>query len=152
MPRTPNPLRSTSALFNRSPSVLGQLFQQARRLVDLQKLVDTHLPASLRGRLSVASYEDDLLLLVTDNAHRAATLRYRETELIRSLKQERQFRSLKRVRFAIRPGHQPRPPAESRQPLSEQAARHIVASAKYIEDADLREALIQLAKRRSSTT
>ena len=152
MARVTNPLRSSSSLFTRSASVLGNLYQRVQHLARVQKLLDEFLPSNSRGHFLVASFDDEQLLLVADNAHRAATLRYRESELIRSLKQEPQFHRLKQIRFVIRPRITPeKKPVEIHKTLSERAAREIASSAKYIEDTELREALIRLSRNHSAS-
>jgi hypothetical protein len=150
MVRKPNPLSNPSSLFARTDTILGALFRKAQHLATLQHLLDRHLPIPARGYFQVASYAEEHLLLVTDSAHRAATLRYREAELIRSLKEEPELHHLKRIRFAIRPAALPEKRTKSREPLTDRAARHIASSAKYIEDVALRKALIKLSEHRSS--
>lgn len=149
MARIPSPLRNAANLFAGSDSVLGNLFRHAQHLSRLQTLVDDCVSPSSRGHLKVASYDDELLMLVVASAGRAATLRYRETELTRSLRNAPEFRRLKRIRFIIRPELLPENRSRPRKPLSDKAARQISSSARYIEDARLRKALIKLSERRT---
>ena len=146
MPRKSSPLRRSSALFADSSSPLNSLYRQVSRLTALQKLVDSRLPAALRGHLQVASFEEHTLLLISDSAHRAAALRYRERDLVAALRAERAFRALERIRFAIRPGYATPAKRRTVRTLSAAAASQIASAAKYIEDQELRKALIKLSE------
>lgn len=56
--------------------------------------------------------------------------------------------NVEQIRVSVRPDYLPAPTPErpGAIPISAENARHIASSAKYIEDADLRKALINLSK------
>lgn len=100
------------------------------------------------GDIYVAHCSPDELHLITPSSALATRLKYNQRKLVAQLRQVAGVTTA-RIRVSVRPDYlsAPRPEPAAAIPLSAENARHIASAAKYIEDEDLRKALINLSKR-----
>lgn len=140
----PLPARAPATLL-REARPLKALFGEARRLDQLQQLVDAQLQPAARAYCRVASWRDGTLLLIVTDGHWATRLRYQQRLLQRQLQGIEAFSGLTRIQFKVQPPEPPRhrpgpPPA-----LSSRAADNIAETARGITDPKLKAALERLA-------
>ncbi len=139
----PLPARTPAILLQESP-LLRRLIGQARRLDQLQQLLDSQLQPAARPYCRIAAWRDGYLLLIVTDAGWATRLRYQERRLLRTLQALGPFQTLLRILFRVRPAvplPEPGPPPV----LSGAAASTLRATARGITDPRLRQALEQLA-------
>ncbi len=146
MKKADQTLKPVSSLFNQKTSRLNTIYQQARRLDDLQKTLLDILPDSMRPHVRICSYQRDSLHLFVDTAHWATRLRYMESDLIATLRTLSSFQHIKTVRYSVRPVYTSPSYHKSACAISKENADHIATIAKYIEDEPLRKALIKLSQ------
>lgn len=146
----PSPARAPATLL-RDAKPLKALFQQARRLEQLQQLLESQLQPAARAHCKVASWRDGCLLLVITDGQWATRLRYQQRRLQRQLGEMEAFTGLTRILFKVQPPvpDAPRPPAAL--PLTSSAADNIRSTADGISDPRLREALERLARHTQPT-
>lgn len=138
--------RAPAALL-REARPLKALFGEARRLDQLQQLVDDQLQPAAREYCRVASWRDGTLLLIVTDGHWATRLRYQQRRLQRQLEAMEEFAGLLRIQFKVQPPPPPRHQPAATPPLSSNAADSIQAAAQGIRDPALRAALERLASR-----
>lgn len=138
-------LEPIGSFFTKKTGRLSAIYQQARRLDDLQKIIMKFLPDAMCPHIRICSYQGSSLHLFVDTAHWATRLRYMESELIVNLQSFAAFEHLKTVRYSIRPVYTPPSYHKSARAISKENATHISTVAKYIEDEALRKALIKLS-------
>ena len=144
MPRIPDSIQSPSQILRTGRGTLHHLIDHARELLDIQQHVRQVVP----GTVYVAALDADCLHLITPSSALATRVRYNQRKLLAALRQ-RTGKSIVRVKVSVRPEQIPAAPREPRaaHPLSPEAAQHLASSAKYIEDEDLRKAIIRLSNR-----
>ncbi|MCB1692170.1 MAG: DUF721 domain-containing protein [Pseudomonadales bacterium] len=140
MTRIPGSIKRPSQLLGGS---LGPLMQHARQLIELQNRVRAIIP----GEIHVASIDAGTLHLIVPSAGLATRVRYNQRKLIARLHQPGKL-SVERVKVSVRPdAPQHAPDSRTARPPSAESGRSIASTAKYIEDAGLRKALMKLADR-----
>ncbi|MCW3150845.1 DciA family protein [Stutzerimonas stutzeri] len=142
----PLPARATAALL-REAKPLRALFGEARRLDQLQHLLESQLQPAAREHCHVASWRDGCLLLIVTDGHWATRLRYQQRRLLRQLQVFDDFAGLQRIHFKVQPPPPARPTPPRTTPLSADAADNLHATAEGIRDPKLRAALERLASR-----
>ncbi len=147
MTRIPKSIKSTQQILNGSNHLLQSLVSQSKDLVSIEAIVSRFVT----DPFSVASYSNQTLTLVTSSSAIATRIRYRQRNIMASLK--RTGLPVDTLHIKVRPDltKSPVEPAEPRF-LSASSARQIAQTAKYIEDEPLRKALIRLSKRSSQTS
>jgi hypothetical protein len=125
---------------------LHNLYTKVRILKEYQQVIERCLPNAMIAHVKISSYRNHSLHLVIDNAHWATRLRYIEQNLIKMLRSTEEFQHLNRIRYSIRPSYSPSSHNKSALAISSENAQHIASVAKYIEDKQLRKALINLSK------
>jgi hypothetical protein len=144
VPRIPDSIRKPGQIFAERPGTLKSLYAHARDLIKLQDQLRELVP----GDYTVAALEDGDLHLITPSAALATRLRYHSKRLIASMPRQLKVRKIK---ISVRPDLvQTRSREQEPRTLSPESASHLAATAKYIEDAALRKALIRLSKRATS--
>jgi hypothetical protein len=136
--------RAPAALL-REARPLKALFGEARRLDQLQQLVDDQLQPAAREYCRVASWRDGTLLLIVTDGHWATRLRYQQRRLQRQLQSIETFRDLNRIQFKVQPPEPPRHRPGPAPALSARAADNIEETARGISDPKLKAALERLA-------
>ncbi|TBU87815.1 DciA family protein [Stutzerimonas kirkiae] len=144
----PSPARAPAALL-RDAKPLKALFHQARRLEQLQQLLESQLQPAARAHCKVASWRDGCLLLVITDGHWATRLRYQQRRLQRQLAEMQAFAGLARILFKVQPPIPDTPRPAAVPPLTRHAADGILSAADGISDPRLREALERLARHTS---
>jgi len=105
-------------------------------------------PPGSPDAVDAGSFKDGVLTLIVTDAATATRLRYSLRQLQQALASEKLLRGLHQIKLQVRPPKgSPRPhqPVFNRT-LSRENAEHISATAEYIEDAELRQALNRLAQ------
>ncbi|QLF92577.1 DUF721 domain-containing protein [Pseudomonas sp. ABC1] len=141
----PSPARAPATLL-RDAKPLKALFQQARRLEQLQQLLESQLQPAARAHCRVASWRDGCLLLVITDGQWATRLRYQQRRLQRQLGEMQAFAGLTRILFKVQPPVPDAPRPAAAPPLTSSAADNIRSTADGISDPRLREALERLAR------
>ncbi|MHA6492650.1 DUF721 domain-containing protein [Pseudomonas borbori] len=141
----PLPAKASAALL-REAKPLKALFNQAQRLDQLQRLLESQLQPAAREHCHVASWREGCLLLIVTDGHWATRLRYQQKRLLRQLQLLEEFATLAKIHFKVQP-----PTVEIRATnrtisLSNSAAENIQATADGVRDPKLRAALERLAK------
>lgn len=129
------------------------LLAQAKQLGQIDHAVKSALPASYWPHIAVAGIHDQELLLITRSSAWSTRLRMHTNEILYMLEQHtsckvnrvriQQSRSAEFNKTSTQPGHKLRH-------LSEKSARLIRQTADNINDAQLKQALQQLAKKNTS--
>lgn len=141
----PLPAKAPAALL-REAKPLQALFNQAQRLDQLQRLLESQLQPAAREHCHVATWREGCLLLIVTDGHWATRLRYQQKRLLKQLQTLEAFATLTKIHFKVQP-----PTAERRAQrrtiiLSDSAAENIQSTAEGISDPTLRAALERLAK------
>ena len=97
-----SPARAPGTLL-REARPLKVLFNQAQRLAQLQRLVESQLQPAAREHCHVASWREGTLLLIVTDGHWATRLRYQQKRLQRQLEQLDAFAGLSRILFKVQP-------------------------------------------------
>lgn len=139
-------LKPIATHFLESSGPLYRLYNKVRILKGFQQIIENCLPSAMVSHIKISSYRNNSLHLIIDNAHWATRLRYIEQDMIKKLKSVDEFRHLNRVRYSVRPSYSPPSHTRPAQSISSESAKHIASVAKYIEDEQLRKALIKLSK------
>lgn len=174
MPKPPRSLRRSSQILRTGDGPLRSIYDETRRLQSIQRRVAKHI----HGDVDVASFTEGHLHLMTGSAASATRIRYRQKILISELNQEPDP-TVTSIRVSVRPVtlnplREPRSQTENgpdrggdyvnvkdddqtnrsrerpARELSRQSADHLAETAKYVQDKDLRDALIRLSKRGKS--
>lgn len=140
----PPPARAPAALL-REAKPLRALFSEARRLSQLQQLLESQLQPAARAHCHVASWREGTLLLIVTDGHWATRLRYQERRLQRQLQSMEAFAGLQRILFRVQPPETPRHTPGPAPALSSQAADSLQQTARGIRDPRLKAALERLA-------
>ncbi len=139
-----SPARAPGALL-REARPLKALFNQAQRLAQLQRLVESQLQPAAREHCHVASWREGTLLLIVTDGHWATRLRYQQNRLQRQLQQTDVFSSLTRILFKVQPVTGVPRTGGHVMDISSKSAENIQATAEGISDPNLRAALERLA-------
>ncbi len=153
MPRIPKSIRSTRQILSGSRSgnptagtnsILQSVVAQSQLLLAIEPVVRRYVPEEVR----VASLDGGVLTLITSSSAIATQVRYRQRNIVSSLRQSASHLDISDVRVLVRP-ESFKPEADLGQPryLSKGSARHIAETAKYIEHQPLRKALLALSNR-----
>lgn len=138
--RIPKSLSQPAQILRRS-SMLKDLYARANVLLSVQNTVRRLVGAEV----AVASCDDGALHIVTDSGAVATRLRYRQRAIIAEIRQHSHL-DIDSLKVTVQPKEvAPRPDIPVRTPPSAKNARQITETAKYIEDEELRKALIRLA-------
>jgi hypothetical protein len=143
----PHPARPPAVLL-REARPLKALLNQAQRLGQLKKLLDTQLQPAAREHCHVASWREGSLLLVVTDGHWATRLRYQQRRLQQGLQGMPEFIGLTRILFKVQPSVGPHHRAGPALDLSDSAADNLQAIAEGITDPNLKAALERLAQHR----
>lgn len=147
MPRLHDSIKNPGQILANTPGTLRSLLDHARQLLWLQQEVRSLVP----GNIFVAACEDGCLHLVTPSSALATRIKYNQRKLVASLRSGGQ--KIARIRISVRPDYiQTRPSLpRATNAISPENARHMASAAQYIEDEDLRKALIRLSNRASAS-
>lgn len=132
--------RSTRQILKGRNHILHSVFAQTRKLSQIAEIVQ-----SAGGvEVAVSSLKNNHLVLCVPNAAIATRLRYRQQNILASLRR-RNF-EVKTLQIRVQPEHFSAPPVTIDRELSAKSARYLVETADHIEDDNLRRALTRLAR------
>jgi len=143
----PLPAKASAALM-REAKPLKALFNQAQRLDQLQRLLESQLQPAAREHCHLASWREGCLLLIVTDGHWATRLRYQQKRLLRQLQTLEEFATLTKILFKVQPPTVERRGTSHSIHLSNSAAENIQATAEGVRDPKLRAALERLANHR----
>lgn len=146
MPRIHDSIKKPTDILS-GKGAIGRLYRRARGLMELQQRIREIVP----GDIYVAAFEDGAIHLVTPSAALATRLRYQQRRFIGNLALE--GKAVTAIRVSVRPELADRyePEPVERQSMSRETARRIAETAEYIEDEELRKAMIRLSKHSSDS-
>jgi hypothetical protein len=124
-----------------------KLFERARQLAGLTRILRACLPENCRSHVAVAGIRDNQLILMTDSPVWVSRLRMYSQDMLAMLQQHSGL-SLSQIRIKQSPPGsiaKPEPVKKSRH-LSEHSSAMIAQTAQGITDPDLQQALLNLAK------
>ncbi|MBC3236376.1 DUF721 domain-containing protein [Pseudomonas lurida] len=133
------------AVLLRDAKPLKAIFGHAKRLGQLQRLLESQLQPAAREHCRVASWREGHLLLIVTDGHWATRLRYQQKRLQRQLMAFDEFAGLTRIQFKVQPPTTLPGVVEHTHDLSTTAAETIQATADGISNPALRAALERLA-------
>ena len=130
-----------------------RLKKRAQELNRLTLMLRNELPPEVDGHFSVANIRDRTLVIMSDSPVWATRLRQLGPQIVNIL-QNNGKKNLLHIQVFSRPSNSPvaRQPEPTQRPartLSQQSTELINQTATYIEDENLREAMLKLAKRGS---
>ena len=130
-----------------------RLKKRAQELNRLTLMLRNELPPEVDGHFSVANIRDRTLVIMSDSPVWATRLRQLGPQIVNIL-QNNGKKNLLHIQVFSRPpssavARQPEPPQQPARSLSPQSTELINQTASYIEDENLREAMLKLAKRGS---
>ncbi len=129
----------------RPGSTLRALLTKAELHQQAEQLVLASIPEELADATRFVSCTDGELILATDNASKATRLRFRQHEIMESLRQHDLFRFVWKVKIKVSPLRFRARPAVKVTPLSKENARLLKEEAGHTKDKALREVLEKLA-------
>lgn len=144
MARIHKSLKRPAQILANPRGLLYKVYSQSRDLLKLQSIVRKFVPSTVY----VASLSNETLHLVTSSSAAATQIRYRQRNIISAVRRQESKFNINKIKVSVRPDEPEsipllRPPS----PPSDENARHLAATAQYIEDDALRKALINLSKR-----
>lgn len=140
--------KSLNALINKDKSIIGQIFDRAAKLQQLETLVLQHLPEESRKDYRIGNFQQGKLVLFTTNALNLTRFRYFKPQLMQQLQQE--FPSLINIEVKIRPASPQKKVTKKGKPISEQARQQIKQLAEEVEQPELKQALERLSQKKTS--
>ncbi len=138
-------LKRPEDILTNQKGILSRVYQQSRELLTIQAIIQESLP----DNVYVASIQEGCLHLVTSSSSAATRIKYGERNLVSSLRNRGKGLDINKITVSIRPDQpETKLKAPEPTPLSRDSAEQLSNTAEYIEDEKLREALINLSKRR----
>lgn len=124
------------------------LYEQALRLIELQKQLRSLLPPPLGDHVTVGNCRNGILTVYADSAAWAARLRFEVPGLLNRLNETSPDAGIRTLRTRIRPPDPVAAPAAGKPLLSAASARLLQDVAESIDDPGLRESLLRLSRHR----
>ena len=146
MSRIPTSVKSTRQILKGNNHILQSLLTQSRELLEIESLISRYVDEPF----SISSLKNNELVLTTASGAIATRLRYRQRNLMSSLR--RHGFDIKNIKIKVQPELQPPKPPEIERYLSPESAHQLAASAQYIEHEPLKKALISLSNRGGKST
>lgn len=127
---------------------LKAVLKHAQDLLTLEAIVSEAVDSYLTGEIKVASLKDGVLHLTTPTAALATRINYSQMKLIASLKRQKKPWLITSIKISVRPTSEKKQINQTLLiPPSEDNGKLLAATAQYIEDESLREALLSLSHR-----
>jgi len=144
MTRIPKSVKSSAQILKGTNHILQSLLTQSRDLSEIEAVIRRHVDETF----AVASLKNNELTLVTSSGGLATRIRYRQRNLITSLR--RSGIQVTAIKIKVQPTLKTRETPAVERHLSPENANQLKISAQYIEHEPLKKALIRLSKRSSS--
>ncbi|MDX1456985.1 MAG: DciA family protein [Marinobacter sp.] len=129
----------------RPASTLNNLLAKAQLHARAERVVLSAVPDTLRQRVRFVSFHDGELTLSAENATTASQLRYRQHEVLETIRKKEEFQYAWKLNVKVRPARHERRRTRSMEPLSNENARLLKEEAGHTKDKKLREVLEKLA-------
>ena len=126
---------------------LKQLKDETDRLREFDARLKFHVHEPLSGHMKLATIRDGCLVIQADSPTWAARLRFKTPEILASLADDGEFPPIRSIRIRSMTEEEPPPPAAKRPSISPDSARALAAQAAFIEDDEVRGALLRLVGR-----
>lgn len=124
--------------------MLNNIYTMTQDLLKIQSIIHQVIPANV----SVASFRNHTLHLITSSSATATQIRYRRRNIIAATRRLGKQFDINHIKVSVRPEEPPFSPLlREPKPLSAENARQLVAMSRFIPDEALRNALIKLSKR-----
>ncbi|WP_323752619.1 DUF721 domain-containing protein [Marinobacter sp.] len=134
-----------SAVSSTSGATLKQLVAKAGMHIEAEQVVLSAIPSELTEGTRFVACQDGELVLSTDTASKATRLRFRQYEIMESLRENELFRFVWKVRVKVAPARYKARKKVEKIPLSKENARLLSEEAGHTKDKALREVLEKLA-------
>ncbi len=131
------------------PLKLRELMARATRHHDTELTVLQAVPEPLNRNLRFVSYHEGQLVLQVNNPTQASQLRFRQQEIMESLRKEEMFQYVWKVQIKVQPARYHHRPEPRPMTLSNENARLLKEEAGHTKDKALREVLEKLASHAS---
>ena len=129
------------------------LILKSHQLERLTSILNGELPTETSGHYHVAGVDNSTLVIITDSPVWTTRLRQLGPTIIEALS-DKTGKRLQHIRIVSRHGSIKAPPQVNHtinRVLSEQSAQQVAQAAEYIQDEDLKEALLKFSKRGKSS-
>jgi len=141
--------RDINRLLSEEDGALEKLYNHARVLIEIRESLKNVIPSRAFQHITVANIHDEALIIHADSAAWAARLRFYIPEMLKSLNANNACTGLKTIRIKVIPADTaPHPGADRKLRISSNTARLLKHVAGSIEDSDLRDSLLRLARNR----
>lgn len=141
MPRLYKSTKSTQQILKGPNHILQSLYAQSRQLASIEALVKQFVNEDI----SVSSFKNNELTLITPAGGSATKVRYRQRNIIAALR--RAGLEVSELKIKVQPVVAPAEPYHVDRHISPEAAQRLAETAQYIEDESLSKALTRLSKR-----
>lgn len=141
-------VRTLSNLLSDANSQFGRLLERSRLHRSLQMRLESLLGAEIAAHYRVQNLREGTLILQADASSWAARLRFELPRLLERLRATPGLQQLRDIQIRVAVPDQPRPKSSRRARLSEEAAAVLESAADATQDAQLRDALRRLARKR----
>jgi len=144
MPKIHKSLKRPNQILKNPKGALKKIYSKTQDLLMIQSIIRKFIPANV----SVASFDDHTLHLITNSSATATQIRYRQRNIITATRRLGGQFDIDNIKVSVRPDEpQFSPQLREPIPLSAENARQLAETAQYIEDEGLRKALFKLSKR-----
>lgn len=130
-----------------SSSGIAHLVHRAAALKSLQERLLNQLAAPLSDHVTVANYDDQVLIIQTDSPAWAARLRFHIPELLKLAQEKCGLPSIQTIRIKVDATRREREPLSRAVTLPAEASNILRECAQSIDDPALRDSLLRLSKR-----
>ncbi|WP_020409317.1 DciA family protein [Hahella ganghwensis] len=137
--------KQISDILSNSSSALGQLIDRASSLYQLQRRFSGVLPEDLKETVQFASVQNGRITVIVPNALSANLVRMRQHEILRDLRQFKEFEFVYQILPKVKPQVEKAKPKRQVNPVSKQNAELLMQEARHCDDEELRKVLESLA-------
>jgi len=129
-------------------NILTSLYNHSLAIIQLQKAIRKKLGSPLNKHLSVANYNHDCLVIITDSPAWAARLRFQSADILTFARTWPDLKNLQTVRIKVTPLNEHQTKQSDNISISSSTADLLRTVAENINDAELRVSLLRLSEHR----
>jgi len=129
-------------------NIVHNVLDHAKHLIELESILNLHLPKIAKNKCKIASFKERVLLLIVPSANIRTRLYFDQQQLITKLKNHVEFITLFEIYIKVKPLNES--PETSKLPIltiSKQAAKNIRRGINFIKYKKLKIAFEQIAQR-----
>ena len=132
-----------------SAAGIAALLPQAERLIELRRIYKEIMPKQLLRSSSIVNYKQEKVVIFAENNAIAAKIKLLSPRLVNDF--SKRGMQVTGIRLEVQPWQeQPKAPAPKQAKLSAAGAESLEALARRLPDSNLRRALTELARRKTS--